>query len=74
MRKIWRTYNIGGVNEEEDIDLVHLLCDLDEKLGREKGTARKLITFVKDRAGHDMRYAIDASKIESNWLETIGPI
>ena len=72
--KIGETYNIGGVNEWKNIDLVHLLCDLmDEKLGREKGTARKLITFVKDRAGHDMRYAIDASKIESelDWKPSV---
>ena len=72
--KFGETYNIGGVNEWKNIDLVHLLCDLmDEKLGREKGTARKLITFVKDRAGHDMRYAIDASKIESelDWKPSV---
>ena len=72
--KIGETYNIGGVNEWKNIDLVHLLCDLmDEKLGREKGAARKLITFVKDRAGHDMRYAIDASKIESelDWKPSV---
>ncbi len=61
------TYNIGGHNEWTNLELVHLLCDLmDEKLKREKGTARKLITFVTDRAGHDLRYAIDASKIENN--------
>lgn len=59
------TYNIGGINEWTNLDLIHLLCDtMDEKLGREKGSSRKLITFVKDRAGHDQRYAIDASKIE----------
>lgn len=59
------TYNIGGFNEWQNIDLVKLLCDvMDEKLGREKGTSQKLITFVKDRPGHDLRYAIDASKIE----------
>ena len=72
--KFGETYNIGGVNEWKNIDLVHLLCDLmDEKLGREKGTARKLITFVKDRAGHDIRYAIDASKIESelDWKPSV---
>lgn len=63
--KVGDTYNIGGHNEWTNIDLVHLLCDvMDEKLGREKGTSRQLITFVKDRAGHDLRYAIDASKIE----------
>ncbi|SNS55405.1 dTDP-glucose 4,6-dehydratase [Ekhidna lutea] len=60
------TYNIGGFNEWKNIDLVHLLCDvMDRKLGNEAGTSRKLITFVKDRAGHDMRYAIDASKLNS---------
>lgn len=59
------TYNIGGHNEWTNLDLIHLLCDtMDEKLSREKGESRKLITFVKDRAGHDQRYAIDASKIE----------
>ena len=58
------TYNIGGHNEWKNIDLVHLLCDImDEELDRLKGESRKLITYVKDRAGHDMRYAIDASKI-----------
>lgn len=60
------TYNIGGFNEWKNIDLVHLLCDImDDKLGRDKGESRKLITFVKDRAGHDLRYAIDASKIKN---------
>ncbi|MBN3581807.1 dTDP-glucose 4,6-dehydratase [Algoriphagus aestuarii] len=59
------TYNIGGFNEWKNIDIVRLLCQkMDEKLGREKGTSEKLITFVKDRAGHDLRYAIDASKIK----------
>ncbi|MUP46866.1 dTDP-glucose 4,6-dehydratase [Gramella sp. BOM4] len=59
------TYNIGGLNEWKNIELVNMLCDLaDEKLGRENGTSRKLITFVKDRPGHDKRYAIDATKIE----------
>ncbi|MEO0898757.1 MAG: dTDP-glucose 4,6-dehydratase [Bacteroidota bacterium] len=59
------TYNIGGRNEWKNIDLIHLLCDqMDEKLGREAGSARKLITFVTDRPGHDMRYAIDPSKLE----------
>ena len=65
--RIGETYNIGGYNEWKNIDIVHLLCDtMDEKLGREKGTSRGLITFVKDRAGHDMRYAIDASKIKED--------
>ncbi|MFT7029555.1 MAG: dTDP-glucose 4,6-dehydratase [Marinoscillum sp.] len=60
------TYNIGGFNEWTNIDLVNLLCDtMDEKLGREKGTSKKLITYVTDRAGHDMRYAIDATKIKN---------
>lgn len=59
------TYNIGGHNEWKNIDLIYLLCELmDEKLGREKGESAKLITYVKDRAGHDKRYAIDASKIQ----------
>ncbi|MEM7657860.1 MAG: dTDP-glucose 4,6-dehydratase [Bacteroidota bacterium] len=58
------TYNIGGHNEWTNIDLIRLLCkQMDEKLGREAGNAEKLITFVKDRPGHDMRYAIDAGKI-----------
>lgn len=59
------TYNIGGHNEWTNLDLVHLLCELmDQKLNRPEGSSKKLITFVKDRAGHDVRYAIDASKIE----------
>ena len=63
--KLGETYNIGGNNEWKNIDLVHLLCDImDRKLGNVKGKSRGLITYVKDRAGHDMRYAIDASKIE----------
>ncbi len=60
------TYNIGGFNEWKNIELVHVLCDImDRKLGRTQGTSRKLITFVTDRAGHDHRYAIDASKIKN---------
>ncbi|WP_297334926.1 dTDP-glucose 4,6-dehydratase [Algoriphagus sp.] len=60
------TYNIGGFNEWKNIDIVRLLCrKMDEKLGREVGTSEKLITFVKDRAGHDLRYAIDATKIKN---------
>lgn len=60
------TYNIGGFNEWKNIDLVRLLCTkMDEKLGRPKGTSEKLITYVKDRPGHDLRYAIDASKIKN---------
>jgi dTDP-glucose 4,6-dehydratase len=58
-------YNVGGFNEWKNIDLVHLLCSImDKKLGREPGTSAKLIHYVKDRQGHDLRYAIDASKIE----------
>jgi len=63
--RVGETYNIGGRNEWRNIDLIRLMCDLvDEKLGREPGSAQSLITFVKDRAGHDMRYAIDPSKLE----------
>jgi len=63
--KLGDTYNIGGHNELQNIELIYQLCEImDEKLGREKGESAKLITFVADRAGHDMRYAIDASKIE----------
>lgn len=59
------TYNIGGHNEWKNIDLIRLLCSiLDRKLGRATGESAKLITFVKDRAGHDLRYAIDASKLK----------
>lgn len=59
------TYNIGGFNEWKNIDIVRLLCKkMDEKLGREAGTSEKLITYVTDRAGHDLRYAIDATKIQ----------
>ncbi len=61
------TYNIGGHNEWTNIDLIKLLCDLmDEKLDRKKGESRELITYVTDRAGHDLRYAIDASKIDKD--------
>jgi dTDP-glucose 4,6-dehydratase len=61
------TYNIGGFNEWKNIDLVKLLCKLmDEKLGREAGESEQLITYVKDRPGHDRRYAIDASKINKD--------
>ncbi|MFC2101565.1 dTDP-glucose 4,6-dehydratase [Bacteroidota bacterium] len=59
------TYNIGGNNEWQNIELIRLLCKImDTKLNREPGTSEKLITFVKDRAGHDLRYAIDSSKIQ----------
>jgi dTDP-glucose 4,6-dehydratase len=64
--KIGETYNIGGHNEWKNIDIIKELCrQMDEKLGREKGTSEKLITFVKDRAGHDLRYAIDATKLKN---------
>ncbi|HEX4886811.1 MAG TPA: dTDP-glucose 4,6-dehydratase [Luteibaculaceae bacterium] len=72
--KLGETYNIGGHNEWKNIDLVHYLCDLmDQKLQRPNGTSRGLITYVKDRAGHDLRYAIDASKIknELGWVPSI---
>lgn len=63
--KVGETYNIGGCNEWQNIELIRLLCKLmDEKLGRPEGTSAQLITFVKDRPGHDRRYAIDASKIQ----------
>jgi len=68
------TYNIGGLNEWKNIDLIRLLCDvMDEALGQEIGTSQHLITFVKDRAGHDKRYAIDASKIsnELGWKPSL---
>ena len=63
--KIGETYNIGGFNEWTNIDLIKLMCQkMDKKLGREKGESEQLITYVKDRAGHDLRYAIDATKIK----------
>ena len=63
--KVGESYNVGGLNEWTNIELVKYLCKiLDEKLDREKGESEKLITFVKDRAGHDKRYAIDATKLE----------
>jgi dTDP-glucose 4,6-dehydratase len=68
------TYNIGGFNEWKNIDLVKLLCTLmNEKLKRAPGESEKLITYVKDRPGHDRRYAIDASKInkELGWKPTV---
>lgn len=68
------TYNIGGHNEWRNIDLINRLCEMmDQKLGREPGTSAQLITYVKDRAGHDRRYAIDASKIarELGWQPSL---
>lgn len=65
--KIKETYNIGGFNEWQNLDLVKLLCALmDKKLNREKGKSEQLIKFIKDRPGHDKRYAIDASKINND--------
>jgi dTDP-glucose 4,6-dehydratase len=68
------TYNIGGFNEWKNIDLVKLLCQLmDEKLSRKKGESEQLITYIKDRPGHDRRYAIDATKInkELGWKPSV---
>ncbi|MFM1932557.1 MAG: dTDP-D-glucose-4,6-dehydratase [Bacteroidota bacterium] len=72
--KLGETYCIGGGNEWKNIDLVKFLCDaVDERLGNPKGTSQKLITFVKDRAGHDHRYAIDANHLrtELGWEPTV---
>lgn len=72
--KIGETYNVGGDNEWKNIDLIEMLCKImDKKLQRPIGTSAQLITFVKDRAGHDRRYAIDASKIkkELSWQPSV---
>ena len=72
--RIGETYNIGGFNEWKNLDLVYLLCRImDKKLGRPEGTSANLITFVKDRPGHDQRYAIDASKLnkELGWKPSL---
>jgi dTDP-glucose 4,6-dehydratase len=72
--KVDDTYNIGGFNEWKNIDLVKLLCKLmDEKLGRAAGESEQLITYVKDRPGHDRRYAIDATKLnkELEWKPSV---
>jgi dTDP-glucose 4,6-dehydratase len=72
--KLQETYNIGGFNEWKNIDLVKLLCKLiDEKLKRPSGSSEKLITYIKDRPGHDRRYAIDATKInkELGWKPSV---
>lgn len=72
--KTGSTYNIGGHNEWKNLDLIHLLCEImDRKLNRPAGESVKLITYVKDRAGHDMRYAIDATKVknELGWLPSL---
>ena len=72
--RIGETYNIGGNNEWKNIDLIRVLCSvMDEKLKRPAGTSEKLITFVKDRAGHDLRYAIDSGKLqrELDWTPSL---
>jgi dTDP-glucose 4,6-dehydratase len=72
--KTGETYNIGGHNEWKNIDLIMLLCGImDEKLGREAGSSAKLITYVTDRAGHDLRYAIDSTKLQEklNWVPSL---
>lgn len=72
--RLGESYNVGGLNEWTNIDLVRHLCKLmDEKLGRLEGESEELITFVADRAGHDMRYAIDATKLETelNWKPSV---
>lgn len=72
--RVGESYNVGGLNEWTNIDLVKFLCRLmDQKLGRAEGESEELITYVTDRAGHDMRYAIDATKLESelNWRPSV---
>lgn len=72
--KCGETYNIGGHNEWKNIDIIRELCrQMDKRLGRDEGASEKLITFVKDRAGHDLRYAIDATKLtkELGWKPSL---
>jgi dTDP-glucose 4,6-dehydratase len=72
--KTGETYNIGGHNEWKNIDLIHLLCKImDKKLGRAEGESAGLITFVTDRAGHDLRYAIDSTKLQEklDWVPSL---
>ena len=72
--RIGEKYNIGGFNEWKNLDIVYLLCNImDKKLGRPAGESAKLISFVKDRPGHDMRYAIDAGKLnrELGWKPSL---
>mgnify|MGYP000268178626 CR=1 FL=1 len=72
--RVGEKYNVGGFNEWKNIDIVNLLCRImDNKLGREPGTSAKLITYVKDRPGHDLRYAIDATKLnkELGWKPSL---
>ena len=69
-----QSYNVGGFNEWKNIDIVHLLCSImDRKLSRPAGTSAQLITYVKDRPGHDLRYAIDATKLnkELGWSPSL---
>jgi dTDP-glucose 4,6-dehydratase len=72
--RVGETYNIGGVNEWMNIDLIKMLCEImDDRMDRKPGSSAGLIEFVKDRAGHDLRYAIDATKIsrELGWKPTV---
>ena len=72
--RVGETYNIGGHNEWKNIDLIRVICrTMDSKLGRAPGTSEELITYVTDRAGHDMRYAIDATKLqrELGWTPSL---
>ena len=72
--KVGETYNIGGFNEWTNIDLIKVICKaMDKRLGRPEGESEKLITYVTDRAGHDLRYAIDANKImnELGWKPSL---
>ena len=72
--RVGEVYNVGGHNEWKNIDLIRLLCKImDKKLNREAGTSAKLITFVTDRAGHDLRYAIDSTKLQEklNWVPSL---
>lgn len=74
--KIGETYNVGGNNEWRNIDLIRLLCKImDKKLNRAEGESEKLITFIKDRAGHDLRYAIDSTKLQTElgWKPSVKP-
>lgn len=72
--RLGESYNVGGFNEWKNIDLVHLLCNImDKKLNRPAGTSAQLITYVTDRPGHDLRYAIDATKLntELGWKPSL---
>lgn len=74
--EVGETYNVGGNNEWKNIDLIRLLCKImDSKLGRAEGDSEKLITYVKDRAGHDLRYAIDSTKLQNDlgWKPSVKP-